>query len=398
MRILLALALLACCFSCLSCNSANASGPVNTGSPTINASAYPNLQAAIDAIPSTGGTLVIDGQFEANGQSCLSMTGQLGPCIYRRSNIRILGDGVTSKIYTTATNIIGLYILASDMITVSGVEFAGPWSYDQPGDVGVAVRVDEYATTKATRVTVEHCRVHNFPFDGLWAREMTSQIHFLHNESYDNQGNGIEIEAQDSSILDNDVHNNEHQGIEIYSAAQRIRVAGNRFYGNLEGIKLIEDPTTYSVLSYISIVGNDVSNNSDSGILYQGTGTISPGGIVTITGNTVTGNTYGFIIGEAGTGFVISDNVVSGNTSIDITISQANNILVANNVLTALPGSKLPEYGILVQPGSSMVTLSNNVLGNSANIPINQEQQINRQGLRLPSPPPLPRLQETAKR
>jgi len=355
------------CLGCLSCHSATAA---SFGPTTVQASSYPNLQAAIDAIPPTGGTLVIDGQFPAAGQSCLEQTGLYGPCIFQRRNIRIRGDGVTSQIYAPNTLTNGLLILASDLISVKGVEFVGPWSPGQASGVGVAVRIDAYGGTPTTRVTVANCRVHNFSFDGLWARNGTAQVHLLHNESYGNQGNGIEVEAQNSTLLDNESHDNEHQGFEIYSGAQRLRVASNSAHNNLEGIKLIEDPE-YATLSDIAIVGNSVMDNTDSGILYQPiNATAPPGGLVSVTGNVVTGNKTGINLIQAGSGFVVAHNVVARNSLIDIYVSQPDNVVISSNVLTVLPGSPLPNYGIYIQPGSGRVELNHNLLNNSATIPV----------------------------
>jgi hypothetical protein len=346
----------------LSCSSVDASGPSNTGSPSIKASSYPTLQAAIDAIPLTGGTLVIDGQFEATATTtCSTISGELGPCIYNRTNIRLLGDGVTSKIYTTGSSTTALQIVASDLVVVSGIEFAGPWTNGMPADTAVAVRADVHLTKPSTRVTVEHCRVHNFPFDGLWARNGTSQIHFLHNESYDNQWNAIEIEAQDSSVIDNDLHDNGGQGIEIYSAAQRLRVQGNRANRDLVGIKLINDPT-FGVLSFISVVGNEASQNKSTGILYQATSSgDSLAGSITITGNTTVENLFdGIAVQFAASGLAITDNISSSNTSSDVDISHASDIVIANNVLTALPGSPRAINGIYLDPTSVRIHISNN--------------------------------------
>lgn len=350
------------CLILLSCDSVSASGPTNTGSPSVKASAYPTLQAAIDAIPSTGGTLVIDGQFEATATtSCSTISGELGPCIYNRSNIRILGDGVTARIYTTGTSTTALQIVASDLITVSGIEFAGPWMQGMPADTAVGVRADVHLTKPSTRVTVENCRVHNFPFDGLWARNGTSQIHFLHNESYDNQWNAIEIEAQDSSVIDNDLHNNGGQGIEIYAAAQRLRVANNRADQDLVGIKLINDPS-FGILSAISVVGNEASANRSTGILFQATGAGDAlGGQIVISSNTTIDNEFDGIAAQfAASGLIISDNITASNLSSDIDIEQASDLVIANNVLTALPNSPHAINGIYIDPASVRIHLQNN--------------------------------------
>jgi hypothetical protein len=334
------------------------------GTPSVNASAYPNLQAAIDAIPSGGGTLVVDGQFEATPTTtCTAITGIAGPCVYLRSKIRIVGDGVTSKIYTTAVDTTALQIIASDLVTVSGVDFAGPWSNGMASGSAVAVRVDTGNGVAATRVTVENCRVHNFPFDGLWARNGTSQVHFLHNEAYENQGNAIEVEAEETSLIDNDVHDNLHQGFEIYSTAQRVRVSNNRVVRNLVGIKLINDPA-FGILSEIAVVGNNVSNNTYNGILYQ---SVSPGaapsGHITISANTVNYNqNAGITLSYAGIGMAVTDNVVASNTYYDINVTQTNNIVIANNVLTALPGDSHAAAGIYISPNSNQITVANNMV------------------------------------
>lgn len=355
------------CLILVSCDSAVASGPTNTGSPSIKASAYPTLQAAIDAIPATGGTLVIDGQFEATATtSCLSISGEVGPCIYNRSKISIVGDGVTAKIFTTEPTTTALQIVASDLVTLSGIEFSGPWTKGMASDRGVAVRADVHLDQASTRITVQNCTVHNFPFDGLWARNGTSQIHFLHNESYDNQWNGIEIEAQDSSVIDNDSHDNGGQGIEIYSAAQRLRVAENRTDKDLVGIKLINDPT-FGVLTSIAVVGNVASGNRHTGILYQST---APGqalaGQITISGNTTLDNLFdGIAVQFAASSIVVSDNVTASNASSDIDIDQSSDIVVANNVLTALPGSPHAINAISIDPSSMRIHLSNNATDGS---------------------------------
>jgi len=365
MRYFLCILALLSCLGLPSCSDVAASKAAgNTGSPSIKASDYPSLQAAIDAIPKTGGTLVIDGQFEAAGQACAHVTGEFGPCIYLRSNIRIMGDGVTSKIYTTDINGDALQIIASDLITVSGVEFAGPWTPGTTGQNGVGVRIDMYAVhggTPSTRVTVEHCQVHNFSFNGMWARNGNSQIHFLHNENYNNYWNAIEIEAQDSSVLDNDLHDNGGQGIEIYSTAQRLRVANNRAHHNQVGIKLINDPT-FGTLSAISVVGNETSDNQTDGIVYQSLSpNDAPSGLITISGNTAINNLFdGISLLHAGVGMTISDNIASSNFSSDINISGGSDVVVSNNVMTALPGGQHAANAIYISPQSSRIYVLNN--------------------------------------
>ena len=362
-RFCLSILIVCYCFALLSCSELAASAP-SAGSTTVNASAYPDLQAAIDAIPASGGTLVIDGQFEAKpGTACTHVSGSAAPCLYLRSNIRILGDGVTSKIYTTSTSLTALQILASDSITVQGVEFAGVWTKGMQPENAVAVYIDVYGTTPSTRVTVQDCRAHNFPFDGLWARNGTSQIHFLHNESFDNAWNAIEIEAHDSSILDNDLHDNRGQGVEVYSAAQRISIANNHAYRDAVGIKLVNDPE-FGELSAISVVGNSVNDNMQDGILYLSTSAgVAPSGLVAITGNTAIGNQHdGISLDYSGIGIVVSDNVVSGNSFADISISQVSDIVVSNNILTALPSAPRAANGILVTPDSLRIHVLNNAV------------------------------------
>ena len=360
------------CFTLLSCSDI-AGHAVSSGPSMVKASAYPTLQAAIDAIPTSGGTLIIDGQFEATATgACLSVlsfkvASDPGPCFYKRANIRVLGDGVTSKIYSTSISTTGLQILASDLITVSGVEFVGPWKPGMPFGSAVAVRIDATIengkTTASTRVTVQDCRVHNFSFDGLWARNGTSQIHFRHNNSYNNGWNAIEIEAEDSSVVDNDLHDNRGQGIEVYSAAQRVSIANNRTNHDAVGIKLINDPQ-FANISAISVVGNNTGNNTQDGILYVSTGPgVPPSGLITIKGNTAIQNQHdGISLDYAAAGITVSDNIVSSNSYADISIRQSTDVVVSNNILTALPGNPRAAHAILVSPDSSRVQILNNAV------------------------------------
>jgi len=367
------------CSAFLSCadvgrdpNSGALTTPTASNGPsTIHASAFPTLQAAINALPASGGTLFIDGQFEATATgACLGavsskIASDPGPCILKRSHIRILGDGVTSKIYTTSPSTTALQVLGSDAIAISGVEFVGPWSAGKPTGSAVAVRIDavfaQDKTTASTRVTVENCRVHNFAFDGLWARNGTAQIHFQHNESYGNAGNAIEIEAQDSSVVDNDLHDNRGQGLEIYSAAQRVSVANNRMTRDAVGIQLVNDPD-YGTLSAISVVGNNADNNAQAGIEYTSTGPgVTPSGVITIKGNTAVRNRHdGISLDYAGVGITVSDNVAASNADADISVRQSSDVIVSNNILTRLPGGPKAANGILISPDSARVHVLNN--------------------------------------
>jgi parallel beta-helix repeat protein len=252
-------------------------------------------------------------------------------------------------------------ILASDSITVQGVEFAGPWMKGMPPDNAVAVYIDVYGATPSTRITVQDCRVHNFPFDGLWARNGTSQIHFRHNESYDNAWNAIEIEAQDSSVVDNDLHDNRGQGVEVLSAAQRVRVANNWAVRDAVGIKLINQNPPFGTISEISVVGNNTADNTQDGILYISTATGNPpSGLTTITGNTSVGNAHdGISLYQAGVGITVSDNVVSSNAYADISIEAVSDVVVSNNILTALPGAPRAANGILIAPDSVRIHVLN---------------------------------------
>jgi len=246
----------------------------------------------------------------------------------------------------------------------------------QPDVYAVGIRIDMWngaSRPASTRVTIANCRIHNFSFNGIWARQGTSQLHFRGNESYANQGNGIELEGQDASVIDNELHDNQGQGIEVYSPAQRVRVTSNKMDGNKgTGIKLINDPS-FGVLSSVNVLGNEVAHNGLAGILYwSALGAASaPSGLITISANTVNENEYwGITIAQAGIGIAVIGNVVSSNMLSGINISGSTDVVVSDNVLASLPGTNSSVYGIIVTNESQRVLLRHNLVQTGSQTPL----------------------------
>src|SRR5262249_13386112 len=95
-----------------------------------------------------------------------------------------------------------------------------------------------------------------------------------------------------------------------------------------------------------------------------------PGGMITITGNVVSGNKMGINLIQAGTGILVANNVVAGNSSTDIFVSQPNDVNISDNLLTNIQGRPAAEFGIVVGPSSSRVYLHDNLVENSAVTPV----------------------------
>lgn len=242
------------------------------------------INAAIAALPSTGGEVVIlDGTYNL-----------YSPIDLNKNNVKITGKGNSTKIkrnFRGSATYKGLIRIMSSLCTISSLCIDGAkLSYDGVYNNGI------YINTGVTRCTITEVRCIN------------------------NGENGILLNSsnEENIISDNNIASNNLNGIYIISGAKNI-VSNNNLSGNRVGIEMSNDSI------YTTITGNVCIDNADGGII------ISNSERNTISGNLCQGNGNGIEL-STGNRNSITGNVCCNNTGKGIYLSYSSqyNVITGN--------------------------------------------------------------------
>ncbi|MBA7641705.1 hypothetical protein ES703_49390 [subsurface metagenome] len=329
------------------------------------------IQAAIDALPATGGEVfLLEGTYYITASTVMP------------SNSSLIGSGAGTVLKIPDGHNANLDIIinsdttgGNDHIVVRNLKLDGNKANNTAGEQYGTwfTKVAPSGTTPGCKIV--GCFAENFRNCGIYIEYSKNSIisgNHCSNNGLAGHYEGICLyECSNNTIAGNLCQGNEGEGIYIYSTSLNNTISGNTCLGNNNGIGL--DVSTDNN----TIAGNTCQGNSVSGIYIRASsgnaiaGNTCQGnsyhGICldaslnnTATGNTCLGNGYqGILINSS------SDNTISGNTCMGNTYNGIN--LAESSEYNTISGntcSRNNESGICLHTSSNNTISGNLCQGN----------------------------------
>ena len=317
------------------------------------------IQAAINALPSTGGEVVVlDGTYNITASINVN-----------KNNVTLRGNGNATvlKRMWSGSNHSGVIQVSSSYCHIENFYINGnKENYNSSNNTGIYINSDNNTITGNT------CNNNN---TGIYINSDSSNNTITRNTSNNNSigiyiynssnntitgntGNdnstGIYIDSDNNTITGNTCNNN-NTGIYINSDSSNNTITGNTSNNNSIGIYIYNSSDN-------TITGNTCNNNSNTGIYIYNSSDNN-----TITGNTCNNNNnYGIYISS-------SNNTITGNTcnnnNTGIYISSSTKNTITGN--TCLRGTGLSsdytstQYTIRLEGANNNYNLiaNNNIMG-----------------------------------
>ncbi len=287
-------------------SAVRAAPPARGDDPTELAGAYgasgkgviddrPALQRAIDALPATGGTVLIppgtyllgspsgsEGAFPAGDPITSAL-------LVSRDNVHLRGTPGRSVLKLAPATKMRALTISGNNVTVDGLTVDGNGQHRDRGNGwpgGDVVDALVYASG-ARNVTISRCTVRNAledAFGALGAEGVAVRDCAMHDNGNAVDGAvGVSLSRTTQAVVSgNAIQRNSAAGVDVDAASSGVRITRNRIDGNAkEGI--------VAAGAEIAIAGNEVSaNGADqfSAISLSGARTTA------VEGNFVTGNQY----------------------------------------------------------------------------------------------------------
>ena len=290
--------------------------PSEKASPmVVDASAYADLQTAIDAVPETGGLLKLPpGNFELTR-----------PLLITQENIRIEGAGA-------ATHLI---------------------NQNEDGAPAVIVRPANRSADQQSRiwrVQLADFRISGNPKsgDGLLA-EGVNEI-YIHGLSVDHNGaHGINLVDcyEDPRIADSIMTYNGQAGLNILRGHD-IVVNANQFEENQDAVRCIDSFN-------LCMNGNNLDDHLRNGVVIENTyGSVVAGNMIEECSGTA------IVLDRDCYGITISANVIAHNSGGGVDLIDAWGCSISANTFTIVA-----KRALVVGPGSGRITVTGNNFSNS---------------------------------
>jgi hypothetical protein len=298
-------------------DSARGQGGEKSSDPAVvvDASKYPDIQAALDAVPEAGGLVKLPpGDFEVTR-----------PLILTRENTRIEGAGA-------ATHLI---------------------NRNEENQPCVILRPKNYESDQGLRIwrlQLADFRISGNPKsgDGILA-EGVNEI-YIHGLSVDyNGGHGINLVNcyEDPRIADSIITYNAQAGLNIL-AGHDIVVNGNQFEENQDAVRCIDSFN-------LCMNGNNLDDHLRHGVIIENTyGSVLSGNMIEECQDTA------IVLDRDCYGITISANVIAHESGGGVDIRDAWGCTVSANTFTIVA-----QRALVIGPGSGRITVTGNNFSNS---------------------------------
>lgn len=281
----------------------------------IDAAAYPNLQAALDALPAKGGIVVIP-----PGDYALSQ-----PLILRSAETRIEGSGAATHLINQNTE----------------------------GQPALSIRpptLDKDKKAELWRVQIGNLRIsgNEKSGDGIYAEKI--QEIFLQGVSIDHHGgNGIHLNNcfEDPRINDCILTYNKLAGLQI-TGCHDIVVSGNHFEENQDALRCVD-------AFNLCATGNNIDDHLRHGIVIENTyGSVCSGNMIEECNGTA------IILDRDCYGITLSANVIAHHLQGGIDLRDACGCAVSANTFVLCHG-----FGVRLAAASERDSITGNTFTNS---------------------------------
>ena len=281
----------------------------------IDASAFPSLQAALDALPEKGGIVVIPpGDYELTE-----------PLMVKTAETRIEGSGASTHLINK----------------------------NEAGQPAVKVRpptLDQDKKAALWRIQISNLRISGNPKSGDGIHAERIQEIFLQGASIDhNGGNGIHLDNcyEDPRVNDSILTYNALAGLQI-TACHDIVVNGSHFEENQDAIRCIDSFN-------LCCNGNNIDDHLRHGIVIENTyGSVCSGNMIEECNGTA------IILDRDVYGVTLSANVIAHHLGGGIDLKDANGCAVSANTFVLCHG-----FGVRLGRESGRNSISGNSFCNT---------------------------------
>lgn len=281
----------------------------------VDASTYPNLQAALDAVPASGGLVRLPpGDFELDR-----------PLILTNGETRIEGAGPSTHLINRNTN----------------------------GEPALIIRPADRAQNKRSRlwrVQVENLRISGNPKsgDGLLLEGVDEPLLLALSVDH-NGGDGIHLVdcTEDPRISNSIVTYNRKAGLNIVTTHDVV-VSGNQFEENQDAVRCID---SYN----LTMTGNNIDDHLRHGLVMENTyGSVVSGNMIEECEGT------GIILDRGCYGVTISANVITHHLGGGVDLRHAWGCTISANTFVLTQ-----PFGLRIGPASGRLTVTGNNFCNS---------------------------------
>ena len=291
-------------------------GVVSYSQAIIDASKYPDLQAALNAVPDSGGIVMIPpGNFVINE-----------PLVLSTDNTRLQGSGAVTHIINR----------------------------NERGEPALLVKSKN---PQQWRVELSNFRVSGNPKsgDGIYMEKVQELL--LTELAVDHSGrHGIHMNlcTENPRIAHCNITYNAETGIYIYGGHD-IVVNANEFEENKDALRLIDG---YN----LTMTGNNIDDHLRHGVVIENVyGSVISGNMIEeCQGTAIILQAPASPANRHCYGFAISSNVIAHNLGGGVELTGAWGCSVSANTFTLVH-----KHSVLVGPGSGRITISGNNFGNS---------------------------------
>jgi hypothetical protein len=292
-----------------------ASGTLPGATPAVEAIHFPTIQAAIDALPASGGVVRLPvGTFEISK-----------PLVVSRGDVLLEGAG-------TATHLKNVNTSGEPAIRI------------QPGNLAADPR------SMIWRVKLADMRVTGNPKSGHGIEVVNVNELFLDGVTVsENGGDGIHMFNcyEDPRICNSLITYNKATGLNLL-ACHDIVVSANQFEENLDALRCID---SYN----LCMTGNCLDDHLRDGVVIENTyGSVVAGNMIEECAGTA------IVLDRDCYGITLSANVIAHETSGGIDLRDAHGCTVAANTFTIVK-----KHALLIGPSSSRITVTGNNFSDS---------------------------------
>lgn len=323
MRALIWITVLSCIPLAIWRSATTAAGPASPARlpgvvGVVDAADYPSLQAAIDAVPRTGGILKLPpGEFHITE-----------PLVIRHEDLRIEGAGSSTHIHNDNTEGQSAIILAPAQKTDPKTKKAAfLWR----------VMLSNFRLTGAEKsghgVEADHV-------NEIFIQGMTISHH---------GGDGIHLNQcyEDPRINDNLITYNKKTGLNVVGCHD-IVVSGNHFEENFDAVRCVDGFN-------LCMSGNNVDDHLGNGVVIENTyGSIVSSNMIEEC------NLAGIVLDRDCYGITLSANVIAHESGGGIDLRDAHGVAVSANTFPLCH-----QFAVRVGPDSDRITISANAFSDS---------------------------------
>jgi len=339
------------------------------------------IQAAVSALPSTGG--VVDARGLQGAQTCSAnpFTGAkgpvelyLGPATYTISATWVVPVGSAISCLSPQATVLHWTSQVAGLNPAAGV-YIGHCDLRGANSAGTGAGID---SGNSSNVIVDSNIIEQWPSQGINTGGNESGWKIVNNLIQNNLNEGIYIPATSVNVQvkGNIITGNGYNGVDCVAVGCLISnnvVSSNGTAGtqDVDGILVFAGSAT---LTGVVVSGNSVSSNRVDGVRLQ---TIA-GGVIqgaSVTGNIATGNGAGAGFGDgihldASSGGTITQVSVTGNTSFSnarngVTLESNNGGAVIKATVIGNQAQDNSQYGVQIAGGSDNLVSNNQAIGNA---------------------------------